>query len=449
MIPYLSRFLLIFLLSIPFVIPCTAQGRLQETIKNNDIERLRKLLETSPHLANTCLDSGGNCTKPIHLAVQLGLVETVETLIKYGAKINARVGDDEMSPLDLAANSGNVRLIQVLLANQAEVNTEGKIIRGPGYVPPLTYAVLNNHIGAMVLLLEGGAKVNVEISIESNSDPIRRTRSSENLGRGNSPMYLNLAKSIEAAEILIAYGIKIRKSDEWGKTHASAFADVPPSQISAFIGEFVGNKKQRPTPAEIKQRWQVATRTDKQSIPLQEAQTEIRRKRPRPPATSNDDVAATKAVTPEPFSSTALLEKPSHSTPDAASVSSVPVPNIESCALKMCLAYKANAYGNEQVAKDGFWAPLRGLGALVYGYKSMESALVDCFPEKSVAERNAIYLMIFGYFSGNETIKGLVEDPIKENFINAIKNQYPALNGPVQERAIELLYELHRKKCQQ
>lgn len=447
MLSHLSRFLLVFLLIIPFVVPCTAQGRLQETIKNNDIERLRKLLEASPDLANICLDSGSNCTKPIHLAVQLGLVEAVETLIKYRAKINARVGDDQMSPLDLAASAGNSGLIKVLLSNQAEVNTEARMSRGYGYVPPLAYAVINNHVDAMMLLLEGGAKVNVEIGIELNSDPIRRTRSSENLGRGNSPMYLNLAKSIEAAEILIAYGIKIRKSDEWGKTHASAFADVPPSQISAFVGEFVGNKKQRPTPAEIKQRWQVATRANKQAISAQ--QTGVRKQRPRPPATSNDDVTAMKAVTPEPISSVVSLEKSPPVTSNTQPTTSPPIPNIESCALKMCLAYKANTYGNDQIGKDGFWAPIRGLGALIYGYKSLESALVDCFPEKSVAERNAIYLMIYGYFSGNETIKSLVEDPIKENFINAIKTKYPALSGPAQEQVVELLYELHRKKCQQ
>lgn len=266
---------MIFLLTIPLVATCPAQGVMQEIIKSNNIDNVKRMLETSPTSANACLDGGANCTKPIHLAVQLGLVEMAETLIKYGAKVNTRVGDDQMSPLDLAANSGNIRLMQVLLANQAEVNTEGKIIRGPGYVPPLSYAVLNNHIGAMILLLESGAKVNFEISIELNSDSIRRGKSSTNLGRGNSLMYLNLANSAEAAEVLIAYGIKIRKSDEWGKTHKSVFADVPPSQISAFIGEFIGNKKQRPTPAEIKERQQVASNAGKQENSQQRRLREI------------------------------------------------------------------------------------------------------------------------------------------------------------------------------
>jgi ankyrin repeat protein len=239
---HLSRFLLFSLLTVFYVIDCPAQGTLKEAIQSNDLKKVKGLLEISPILADTCLDKEFNCTKPIHMAVQLGLVVMAETLIKNGAKVNTRVGDEGMSPLDIASRSGNLEVAKMLLNNKAEVNTEARISRGYGYVPPLAHAVINNHVGVMKLLLENGAKVNVEISNELNSDSVHRRRSSENLGRGNSPMYLNLAKSTEAAEILIASGIKIRKSDEWGKTHASNFGNVPPSQISAFVGEFLEGK---------------------------------------------------------------------------------------------------------------------------------------------------------------------------------------------------------------
>lgn len=264
---HLSRYLLVSLFSIFNVIDCPAQSTLKESIQSNDLKKVSGILQVSPGAANACLDAQTSCTKPLYLAVKHRLPEMTQLLIKGGADVNFKTGDDRMpplclavqlgfteiaeillksgakvndrtnnyqmheylSPLDLAARSGHLGLIKLLLSNQAELNTNPKIqrINRGSYTPPLAHAIANNHLEAILLLINNGAKVDEVGELVYEHLATQRF----------------LAKSIEAAEILVAKGIKIRKSDQWGKPVEIAFGGKEPaSPLSVFIGNFVESK---------------------------------------------------------------------------------------------------------------------------------------------------------------------------------------------------------------
>ncbi|XP_035795688.1 uncharacterized protein LOC118468684 [Anopheles albimanus] len=102
------------------------------------------------------------CQTALHLCVERDEYEMARELIRYGAQINAknRAG---MTPLHLAVQRGNVRLVQLLLLDRKcsvdELNYQGET--------PLIRAVVSNNLALVKILLNNGA------SIERlrNSDP--------------------------------------------------------------------------------------------------------------------------------------------------------------------------------------------------------------------------------------------------------------------------------------
>lgn len=86
------------------------------------------------------------------------LCMVVEMLLNAGADINAKTIDGKgNTPLHIAAESGSLKIIQLLLANKANVNLGNKI-----GVKPVHIATRECHIDVLSLLLENGAQVNTE-----------------------------------------------------------------------------------------------------------------------------------------------------------------------------------------------------------------------------------------------------------------------------------------------
>ena len=67
------------------------------------------------------LNVQGNGSTPLHRAVELGLFDTVTTLVKYGAKLNA-VDIDKQTALHMAALNGNLSAVEQLLKRKVKVN---------------------------------------------------------------------------------------------------------------------------------------------------------------------------------------------------------------------------------------------------------------------------------------------------------------------------------------
>ena len=96
---------------------------------------------------------------PLIEATRLADVEAVMALIEGGADVNEVTGDG-LTPLHIAAQSGHERIVELLLAAQAEVNPTTRI----GEYTPLHLASGKAHYVVVGKLLEAGADVDAVTS---------------------------------------------------------------------------------------------------------------------------------------------------------------------------------------------------------------------------------------------------------------------------------------------
>ena len=100
----------------------------------------------------TLVDTYGDKTPPLHLAVFRGETETVKTLIENGEDVNAY--GEGGAPLHEAKNAG---IAQILIDNGADVNARREL----GDTPLLS-AVWNGKKDIVKILIDHGADINAE-----------------------------------------------------------------------------------------------------------------------------------------------------------------------------------------------------------------------------------------------------------------------------------------------
>lgn len=112
----------ILLVALAFVRPAFC-GDIQKAIKKRDIEKVKALLQQNPNLVSS--KSGLLGETPLSDAACRGQKEMVELLIANHADVNAkdRLG---FTPLMEAAMCGSKDAAQVLLVNGADVNAKNK-----------------------------------------------------------------------------------------------------------------------------------------------------------------------------------------------------------------------------------------------------------------------------------------------------------------------------------
>ena len=135
---------------------------------------------------------------PVADAARRGDIETVRTLLRDGADVNAAQGDG-MSALHWAAERGDVEMIAVLLYAGAEVETTTRI----GAYRPLHVASRNGSLDAVEALLAAGADE------DARTDP-----------SGSSALHLAaLSGSSDVVRSLIAAGADANAREaEWEQT---------------------------------------------------------------------------------------------------------------------------------------------------------------------------------------------------------------------------------------
>jgi len=129
-----------------------------------DLAGVESILAEKPELVNARDKDGWS---PLHMAANAGHNRMVELLLANGAEVNAKTfkksrwgySNKEFSwtALHMAANAGNKEMAKLLLANGAEVNVKTNI----GHTP-LHMACIDGHKEMVVLLLANGAEVNAK-----------------------------------------------------------------------------------------------------------------------------------------------------------------------------------------------------------------------------------------------------------------------------------------------
>ncbi len=97
-----------------------------------------------------------SCSNIFEASAQ-GDLRRVEKLVKGGADVNSKSGENSMTPLSIASSSGKLDVVKYLIDNGADINLasfDGKT--------PLMHAVINNHLDVVKYLITKGANVNLK-----------------------------------------------------------------------------------------------------------------------------------------------------------------------------------------------------------------------------------------------------------------------------------------------
>jgi len=118
-----------------------------ESARNGDIKQLKKLIKLDKDTIQAVNQMGFD---PLMIACYRGQTKCAEFLIKNGADVNRP--SPEGSALQAACYQNNFPLAKVLVEGKANLN-----IQGPDGNTALMYAVLNQNVAMVQLLVNAGA----------------------------------------------------------------------------------------------------------------------------------------------------------------------------------------------------------------------------------------------------------------------------------------------------
>lgn len=119
---------------------------MRQAIKKNDIEKVKKMVETHEGIINEVTVFGTF----LHDAVKKGYFDMTKYLIESGIDINKRAGTRDASPLTDAASRGNLEMVEFLYENGAVLDVSS-FSRNP-----LIAAIYGNHMAVVKFLVENG-----------------------------------------------------------------------------------------------------------------------------------------------------------------------------------------------------------------------------------------------------------------------------------------------------
>jgi ankyrin repeat protein len=121
-----------------------------EAAATGKINNILRLLARDPQLVNAYAEDG---FQPLGLAAYFGHFESAEYLVKAGAPVNSPSRNElKATPLQSATSAGHVKIVEMLLKNQANPNAQEQ-----GGYTPLHAAAQNGDVAMIRALLFGGA----------------------------------------------------------------------------------------------------------------------------------------------------------------------------------------------------------------------------------------------------------------------------------------------------
>ena len=207
--------------------PRTPDISIHEAAKEGNIEAVEQHLNagTNPNTEDEFSSETGNMNfsgTPLHVAAGNGQKEIAELLISKGANVNALsklavkkmmnspIGtlgpldepfEVKMSALDLAVGNDHKEIVELLIANGAELNGAES-----GKPTPLMAAIMKNDIEIVELLVNNGANINAEMTL--GQTPLRMAISSTK----HSPSQNKIAR------LLIEKGADVNAKTKNGST---------------------------------------------------------------------------------------------------------------------------------------------------------------------------------------------------------------------------------------
>jgi ankyrin repeat protein len=197
-----------------------------DSIKTGDLPKVKEFLDGDASLVNQKTESGLSAilvslyyghpeianlliSRGAHLdifeASAAGKIEQVSSLIRNEPGLVNAFAVDGFQPLGLACFFGHAKVVELLLSNDAEVNSPSK---NPQKVMPLHSAVARKDLEITQALLNHGAEVNAR------------------QGGGFTPLHGAAQNGDPAiAELLLAHGAEVNARDNQDKTPL-AFAQV-------------------------------------------------------------------------------------------------------------------------------------------------------------------------------------------------------------------------------
>jgi ankyrin repeat protein len=168
-----------------------------DAVKRCDLERVRSLLKNNPDLASSTNVSG---MTPLHWAAsQLHRKEIVELLLANKADVNA-TNKFNQTPLYFAAYSGDSEVAAMLLQRNAYINARG----GNGSTP-LAVAVSYGHGKVAELLLKSNAAV--ELKDAYGNSPLRHAVHTR---------FIGMTERVAMVKLLLSYNADVNSRDNYG-----------------------------------------------------------------------------------------------------------------------------------------------------------------------------------------------------------------------------------------
>jgi uncharacterized protein len=204
----------VVLLSTPGLNAAGPESVLIDAIRSGNTQTIRAVVRETPAAINAAEPDG---TTPLHWAVQLDDVATVDLLIQAGANVKTmnRYG---ATPLWIACTNGSAPMVDRLLKAGAEVNT----VSADGETP-LMIASATGNIEVMKALLKFSPDVNV-----------RETRKGQ-----TALMWAAAEGHADAAELLVELGARVGDRSKGGSTRGrrraqlELYEDAPSGGASA------------------------------------------------------------------------------------------------------------------------------------------------------------------------------------------------------------------------
>jgi tetratricopeptide (TPR) repeat protein len=163
--------------------------------EEKELKQIKAIIRDSPDLINA---RTANASSRLQNAAQLGQVKVAEFLLANGADVNPNFGGN--TPLQRAAQNGHKTMTELLLRHGAEVNNQS------GGQTPLHLAVANGHKAITEVLLANKADVNARGDLPGVTE-------------GGTPLHVAASKNFVAiAELLLAQGAEVNAPDRTART---------------------------------------------------------------------------------------------------------------------------------------------------------------------------------------------------------------------------------------